>query len=105
MWRMKRVEDIEALVDRWFKEMGDGRLVATPQTTLGSDQASFEKAGVPGLSFIQDPLNYEKRTNHTNMDEPDYVLFDDVRSSAATLAVVVLKVANADALLPRKGTD
>ena len=77
-------------------------LVATLRSTLGSDQATFERIGVPGLSFIQDPLNYQQQTNHTTMDVSDYVLVDDVKDSAATLASVIYKIANADALLPRK---
>jgi len=79
--------------------------VATLRTTLGSDQATFERIGIPGLSFVQDPLNYEQRTHHTNMDVSDYVLLDDVRHSAATLASVIYRMANADALLPRKSAQ
>jgi carboxypeptidase Q len=95
-------EKLEPLFDTWLADVADGTLVATRRTTLGSDQAAFERIGIPGLSFIQDPLNYEQRTHHTNMDEPDYIVLDDARQSAATLATVIYKIANADALLPRK---
>ena len=95
-------EKLEPLFDSWLAGVADGTLVATRRTTLGSDQAAFERVGIPGLSFIQDPLNYEQRTHHTNMDEPDYIVLDDARQSAATLATVIYKIANADALLPRK---
>lgn len=98
-------EKLKPLFDEWLKGVGDGALVATLRTTLGSDQASFERIGIPGLSFVQDPLNYEQRTHHTNMDVSDYVLLDDVRDSAATLASVIYRMANADALLPRKSAQ
>ncbi|HVG52774.1 MAG TPA: M20/M25/M40 family metallo-hydrolase [Vicinamibacterales bacterium] len=93
---------LKPVFDRWLADIGDGTLVASLRTALGSDQAAFEGAGIPGLSFIQDPLNYEQRTHHTNMDEPDYVVLDDARASAVALASVIYRLANADMLLPRK---
>jgi carboxypeptidase Q len=95
-------EALKPLFDEWLIGVGDGGLVATLRSTLGSDQATFERIGAPGLSFIQDPLNYEQRTHHTTMDVSDYVVVDDVKDSAATLASVIYRIANADALLPRK---
>ena len=95
-------DKLKPLFDTWLSGIGDGSLVATTRTTLGSDQATFERIGIPGLSFVQDPLNYEQRTHHTTMDEPDYVVLSDLRQSAATLANVIYRIANADSLLPRK---
>jgi len=92
---------LKSLFDEWLSGLGDGTLVATLRTTLGSDQASFERAGIPGLSFVQDPLDYEQRTHHTSMDVGDYVTVDDVRANATILAGVIVRVANADDLLPR----
>ena len=94
---------LKPLFDRWLADIGDGTLVATLRTTLGSDQGAFEATGIPGLSFIQDPLNYEQRTHHTNMDEPDYVVLEDARASAVALASIIYEIANAADLLPRKG--
>lgn len=94
-------EALKPLFDEWLAGIGEGELVATLNSTLGSDQATFERIGIPGLSFIQDPLNYEQRTHHTTMDTPDYVIVDAVKDSAATLAGVIYRIANAEALLPR----
>jgi Zn-dependent M28 family amino/carboxypeptidase len=96
---------LKPLLEPWLRGLGDGGLVATVRSTLGSDQASFERVGIPGLSFIQDPLNYEQRTHHTNMDHADYVLADDVADSAATVAALIYRVANAPATLPRKAAQ
>jgi hypothetical protein len=93
---------LKPLFDTWLREIDShGGLVATLRTTLGSDQASFERAGIPGLSFVQDPLDYEMRTHHTTMDLRDYVRVPDVAGSAAVLAAVLERVANAPDLLPR----
>ncbi len=94
---------LKPLVDHWLPDLGDGTLVATLRSTLGSDQASFDRVGLPGLSFIQDPLDYESRTHHSTMDTSDYVIVDDMKDSAVTLASVIYKLANTDARLPRKG--
>lgn len=93
---------LKPLFDRWLGEIdGQGELVATLRTTLGSDQAMFERAGIPGLSFVQDPLDYETRTHHSTMDLSDYVRIPDVAASATTLAAILERVANAPDLLPR----
>ncbi len=73
--------------------------MASPRTTLGSDQATFERAGVPGISFIQDPLDYVLRTNHTTMDVSDYVSMDDVKHNVRVLANLLFEAANADGKL------
>jgi hypothetical protein len=46
-------------------------------------------------------LDYEMRTHHTTMDLSDYVRIPDVAASAATLAAILERVANAPDLLPR----
>ena len=96
---------LKPLFDRWLASIGDGKLVATLRTTLGSDQASFERIGIPGLSFVQDPMSYEARTHHTNMDEASYASIDDLLANAVTLAAVIQAVANADEMLPRAGEE
>src|SRR5437667_444911 len=42
---------------------------ATNRRALGStDSASFNAAGLPGINFEQDPIQYESATHHTNLD-------------------------------------
>ena len=94
---------LKPLFDTWLAEIGGSAgAVATLRSTLGSDQAMFERADIPGLSFIQDPLDYETRTHHTTMDLSAYVRTADIAASAATLAAVLERVANAPKLLPRR---
>jgi hypothetical protein len=33
-----------------------------------TDHLSFDAVGIPGFQFVQDPLNYETLTHHSNMD-------------------------------------
>ena len=48
--------------------------------------SSFIDAGVPGFNPIQDYVNYDIRTHHTNMDTVDRVNIDDLRQAAVVMA-------------------
>jgi hypothetical protein len=96
--------ELQTTFASWLGKIAGEKLVASPRTTLGSDQASFEKAGVPGISFIQDPLDYMIRTNHTTMDVSDYIAIADLKHNVRVLANLLLDAANADEKLPRKIT-
>ena len=52
--------------------------------------------------MIQDPLNYETLTHHTNLDLPEFVPEADLRKNVVIMAWILYNVANADNLLPRK---
>ena len=38
------------------------------RNTGGTDHLSFDAVGIPGFQFIQDPVEYNTRTHHSNMD-------------------------------------
>jgi hypothetical protein len=56
--------------------------------------------GVPGFQFIQDPLDYESRVHHSNIDTLDHVKADDMRQAAVVMAGMLLEAANSDQVLP-----
>ena len=95
--------ELQLIFASWLEKVAGEKLVASPRTTLGSDQATFEGAGLPGISFIQDPLDYVLRTNHTTMDVSDYVSTDDLNHNVRVLANLLFEAANADEKLPRRG--
>ena len=94
--------ELQPMFEGWLKMIAGANLVASPRTTLGSDQASFERVGVPGISFIQDPLNYEIRTHHTSMDLPDYTSTEDMKHAVRVLAHLLIEAANTEHLLPKR---
>lgn len=67
----------------------------------GSDNTSFNQAGLPGIGVRQDPIEYFNWTWHTNLDTYERVIEDDAKSSAAVIAAAVYQLAMRDALLPR----
>jgi Zn-dependent M28 family amino/carboxypeptidase len=59
------------------------------------------KMGLPAFQFIQDPLDYESTTHHTNLDTFDHARPDDLRQAAVILATMLLDAADAEKPLPR----
>jgi hypothetical protein len=67
----------------------------------GTDAFSFAAAGLPGINALQDPIEYQSYTWHTNLDTYERVVEDDVKRSAVVMAAAVYHVAMRDELLPR----
>jgi hypothetical protein len=66
-----------------------------------TDHLSFIAAGVPGFNPIQDYLNYDVRTHHTNMDTAERVSIADVRQAALMMAAFAYDAATAPQKMPR----
>jgi Zn-dependent M28 family amino/carboxypeptidase len=87
----------------WLKPFEDlGATTISIRSTGGTDHLSFDAVGLPGFQFIQDPLEYDSRTHHSNMDVYDRVQRADMMQMSAIVASFVYDTANRDALLPRK---
>ncbi len=54
----------------------------------GSDHASFVAAGVPAFMLSSLNWSYGTYTWHTNRDTYDKIVFDDVKSNVATIAIL-----------------
>ena len=96
-------DDVSATFRAWldpFKDMGATTL--TLQNTGGTDHLSFDGIGVPGFQFIQDNLAYWSRTHHSNMDNYDHLVADDLKQAATITAAFVWHTAQRDAQIPRK---
>jgi carboxypeptidase Q len=66
----------------------------------GSDHASFDRAGVPGLMFRQESAGYVFN-HHTPIDTPDRAIEANLVQGAQVMAVTALRIANLESLLPR----
>ena len=64
------------------------------------DNESFDRVGVPGFEFLQDPIDDD--TYHTNIDTYDALLQDDLKQAAAVVAFTVYHLAMRDEMFPRK---
>ena len=85
-----------------FKGEGVVGAVASRSRRLGgSDNTSFNQAGLPGIGMGQDPIEYNSNTWHTNLDTYERILEDDVKKDAMVVAWSVYQLAMRDELLPR----
>lgn len=83
-----------------FSSLGASMVVAEP--TGGTDHVFLSRLGLPAFQFIQDPLDYETRVHHTDLDTFDHLRPQDLRQASVVLATVLLAAANNDKPLPRK---
>ncbi len=83
-----------------FAEMGASTL--TLSNTGGTDHLSFDRIGLPGFQFIQDPVEYSTRTHHSNQDNYDRVQADDMKKNATIMAAFVYQTAMMDQKIPKK---
>ena len=65
---------------------------------------SFDGIGLPGFQFIQDEIEYDTRTHHSNMDVFDRIQADDMKQAATIMAAFVYQTAMRDEKIPRKPT-
>jgi len=82
-----------------LSSMGASAVVAEP--TGSTDHVFMSRLGLPAFQFIQDPLDYESRVHHTDLDTFDHLRIEDLRQAAVVLATVLLDAANSSTPLPR----
>jgi len=83
-----------------FKDLETGTL--TLSNTGGTDHLAFDGVGIPGFQFIQDPVAYSTRTHHSNMDNIDHLIEEDLKQAATIIASFIMHTAMRDEMLPRK---
>lgn len=83
-----------------FKDLGMTTLAM--RNTGGTDHQSFDAVGIPGFQFIQDPLDYDTRTHHSNMDVYDRLQADDLKQAAVIVASFVYNAAMREQKFPHK---
>jgi len=96
-------EMVRPIFEQWFAALKD----VTPGTitirnTGGTDHQSFDAVGLPGFQFIQDPMDYDTRTHHSNMDVYERIQQGDMEQIAIVEAAFVYNAATRPEKLPRK---
>jgi hypothetical protein len=83
-----------------FKDLGATTL--TLSNTGGTDHLSYDAIGLPGFQFIQDEIEYDARTHHSNQDVFDRIQADDMKQAATIMAAFIYQSAMMDEKIPRK---
>jgi carboxypeptidase Q len=74
----------------------------TRSNTGSTDHVSFDGIGLPGFQFIQDQLEYNSRTHHSNQDNYDRLQAADMKQAATIMSAFIWNAANMDERFPRK---
>jgi len=94
---------IAPIFAQWIAPLKDlGVSTLTLRNTGGTDHLSFDAVGIPGFQFIQDELDYESRTHHSNEDVVERLQPADLKQIATVEAIFVYNAAQRDQMLPRK---
>ena len=94
---------VASIFAQWIAPLRDVAVTTlTLRNTGGTDHLSFDAVGIPGFQFIQDDLDYETRTHHSNMDTYERLQPDDLAQAAFVEAIFVYNTAMRDQMLPRK---
>jgi Zn-dependent M28 family amino/carboxypeptidase len=100
---MQGNEDARGVFRAWLNAADDPTAkTLTIENTSGTDHLAFDGVGLPGFQFIQDPVEYDTRTHHSNMDVYDRIQEEDVKQGAVMMAIFVYQAAVRDGMFPRK---
>ena len=87
----------------WLEPFADlGATLVTLNQTGGTDHESFDEIGLPAFQFVQDELEYETRTHHTNMDLYERLQNNDLMQASAIMAAFAYNAAMREGMIPRK---
>ncbi len=100
---MQGNESVRPIFREWLAKYND----PTAQTlslsnTGGTDHLSYDGVGLPGFQFIQDPIDYNTRTHHSNEDVWDRAQDGDLKQASAIMAIFAYNAAMQPEKFPRK---
>ncbi|MEX0646656.1 MAG: M28 family peptidase [Balneolaceae bacterium] len=100
---LQQNEALRPLFRTWLQPFSDWNASTVSYNNTGStDHIAFDRAGLPGFQFIQDPIEYGTVTHHSNMDYYERLVEQDLARTAVIVATFVYHTAMLDEKLPRK---
>jgi len=94
---------IAPIFKQWIAPLADlGVTTISYRNTGGTDHLSFDAVGLPGFQFIQDPMDYETRTHHSDMDTYDRLHAADLAQAAVVEAIFLYNTSEREEMMPRK---
>jgi hypothetical protein len=101
-WYLQGQENVRTIMDEWlapFLPLGARKNV--PDSIGNTDHLSFTALGLPAFNPVQDYVNYDVRTHHTNVDTYERVREADLRQAAVIMAGFAYQAAMTNDLVPR----
>jgi carboxypeptidase Q len=96
-------EAVAPIFSAWMDPFRNlGMTTVAIRNTGGTDHLSYDAVGLPGFQFIQDEVEYNARTHHSNEDVYERIQPQDMMHNAVIVAAFAYDAANRDEKLPRK---
>jgi hypothetical protein len=106
---LRRNEMARPIFEDWFASLKDLTSGAVSIRDLddeklgsSSDHMSFDEVGLPAFHFLQDRLDFDTRSAHTNMDTSDRIQLGEAEQMAVVVASFLYNAATRPDKLPRK---
>ena len=94
---------IGPIFKQWIEPLSDlGVTTISYRNTGGTDHLAFDAVGLPGFQFIQDPMDYETRVHHSDMDTFDRLHAADLEQAAVVEAIFLWNTSQREEMMPRK---
>lgn len=94
---------VAPIFQAWMEPFASfGMTMLSIQDTGGTDHLAFDAVGLPGFQFVQDPLEYDSRSHHTNLDQFERLIQEDLMKNAIVMASFAYQAASRVEKLPRK---
>lgn len=100
---LQQNEVVAPIFRAWMEPLHDlGMRALTLGNSVGTDHVAFDNAGLPAWDFVQDQIEYNAISHHTNLDTYERLIPRDLRQNAAIAAAFAYAAANRAEPLPRK---
>jgi hypothetical protein len=99
---MENNEPARLIMTEWLKPVaGLGAIMPSPGHIGATDHLSFLDVGIPGFQAVQEYVNYDVRTHHTNVDFSERVDPNALKQASTVMAVVLYQAAMREGSFPK----
>ena len=99
---MEGNEPARTIVAEWLKPLAAlGAIIPSPGHIGATDHLSFLDVGVPGFQAVQEYINYDVRTHHTNVDFSERIEPNALKQAATVMAAVLYQAAMREGTFPK----
>lgn len=91
-----------AIMTDWLKPVASiGAIMPAPGHIGATDHLSFLEVGIPGFQAVQEYVNYDVRTHHTNMDFSERLEPAALKQASVVMATVLYQAAMREGTFPK----
>jgi hypothetical protein len=99
---MEGNEPARRILEEWMKPLANlGVIIPTPGHIGATDHLSFLNVGLPGFQAVQEYVNYDVRTHHTNMDTAERIDPAALKQASVVMASILYHASMREGKFPR----